>query len=185
MKSIVIYCSIVMNVLLGLSAKADTIDNFQVYLKNEIVLRESDYNTPTASWKVLTLDSSNINDTFLINYDHCAGSVAGRKIVIWNGEDILFSRSFPDYTVPFMAIPLQELTGLYNIPGNTLEMRYYDDQVQDDGVLLAAMRVDRSITSRTVKQEQKDQPVLEWAVAAIMILVLLFLVFRKMTKKPA
>lgn len=201
MKSTITCCRILAIILLiglFLPAKADTVSNFQVYLRNEIVLRESDYRPEVSSLKFLTLGPANAHDTIFVNYSHCTAGASARKIVIWNGEDILFSRSYPDKEVAaLMAIPVKDIANLYNRLANNspVVIRYYDDQVPPDGVILANMRHDNSLPPQAAKQgqspmqepvkQQQEQPVLEWAVAALMTLVLLFLVFRKMTRKPA
>lgn len=190
MKSIITCCRIIATMLLtglALPAKADTTDNFQVYLKNELVLRESDYGPEVSSQKYLVLGASNIHDTIFVNYNHCAAGASDRKIVIWHGDDILFSRSYADKdAASLMAIPVKDITGVYNRLANNggVVMRYYDDQLHPDGEILAIIHGDNTTPPQPAKQEENDQAVLEWAVAAIMTLVLLFLAFRKITRKP-
>lgn len=179
-----------MIVACALPARADTTDNFQVYLKGKVMLRESD-TQPGASYKFLVLTQSHLNDTIFINYNHCPPMVSGRKIVIWHGEDILFSRSYPDKKDgTLMAVPVKDIAGAYSMPDSngSMVMFYYDKDLPADGVVLANILVDRPEIipkprqEKYVPQEPEDASTMEWVLAGLMIIFLAVFIFRKLTK---
>jgi hypothetical protein len=188
----IILHSIFISLIIGcaLTARADTIDNFQVYLKGKIMLRESDIR-PGAPYKFLVLTQSHINDTIFVNYSHCSPAVSGRKIVIWHGEDILFSRSYPDQKDgTLMAVPIKDVAGAYNMPDSngSMVMFYYDKDLSADGVVLANILVDRSEIipkpkyEKYVPQEPDGASTMEWVLAGVMIIFSGIMIFRKLTK---
>ncbi|MBO9565707.1 MAG: hypothetical protein J7621_23225 [Niastella sp.] len=190
MKQVTLY-SIFIGILTTLApqAKADTVDNFQVYLRDKLELTEGNYHPLVSTRKALVLTLADSNETLKVNYSHCIAGAADRKIVIWQGEELLFSRSFPDKQVEStMAIPLKTIIGLYNLPDNAfLRMYYYDDR-SVDGVLIAEIRMDlpalpKSMVARA-NRKSEDQSILEWSIAGGMILVLTFMAYRKLASKP-
>lgn len=189
----VILHSILISLIIGfaLPVRADTTDNFQVYLRGEIKLRESD-TRPGAPYKFLVLTPSHFNDTIFVNYNHCSPVVSGRKIVIWYGEDIIFSRTYPDtQNDAMMAVPVKDISFPYGMLKNntgSMVMFYYDKQLPADGVVLANMLIDKSgipkpaAQEKYVPKEPEDASTMEWVLAGLMIIFLAVFIFRKLTK---
>jgi hypothetical protein len=190
MKQVTLYSIFIVTLTtLAPQVKADTVDNFQVYLRDKLELTEGNYHPVVSTRKALVLTLADSNETIKVNYSHCIAGAADRKIVIWNGEEILFSRSFPDKQVEsMMTLPLKDIAGLYNLPDNSfLRMYYYDDR-SVDGVLIAEIRMDLpdlpKPLNKSANRKSTDQSILEWSVAGGMILVLTFMAYRKLFRKP-
>ena len=128
-----------------IQAKADTTDNYQIYLNNKIVIRESDYNNPLSSTiKFLILDSTTYNDTIKINYSHCTSGALNRKIIIKDTSGkIIFNRDFPNKNEEvFMIIPVKDILGTQSVKSNsTLTMYYFDQPLLPHGVILSLIGI--------------------------------------------
>ena len=186
--------SILISVIIGyaLPARADTTDNFQVYLRDYVALRGIDNRPGAPLQKWVMLDPADINDTIYIDYNHYTVENSERRIVIWNSEDeILLSRTFPGKSAgSFMKIPVKDIAAVYNLSANNVPaiMRYYDSQLPGEGVFVAYVLNERSGSSEqaqagnTTRSVPGGTAVLEWAVVAGMILVMLIMIYRKLTK---
>ncbi len=193
MKQVILYI-VFMGVFISLApkAKADTTDNCQIYLRDYVALRGIDNRPGAPLQKWVMLDPTDINDTVYINYNHRTAENAERKIVIWNSEDeILLSRTFPGKSAgSFMRIPVKDIAAVYNLSANNVPavMRYYDSQLPAEGVFIAYVLNERSGSpeqaqvGNTTRSMPEGTAVLEWAVAAGMILVMLIMTYRKLTK---
>jgi regulator of extracellular matrix RemA (YlzA/DUF370 family) len=194
MKPITIFSFLVLvNILLtsfAMQAKADTIENYQIYLKDEIVIRESDYRNPHSTpVKFLALDQTNFNDFISVNYSHCTAGAGNRKIIIKDKDKILLSKTFPDKEEEaLMVIPVKEIYDKLNGEASSgLEMYYYDDQLSSGGELLTFLHANK-LPDNYLQERKTKRTVMGSGVIIILIASLVAIRRRKKQlaeKQPA
>jgi len=132
-------------VLWTFQTKADTTDNYQIYLKNKIAITERDYNNILSSTiKSLDLSILNYSDTIKIKYSHCSPAITNRIITITDASNkVVFARSFPNYTVDnIMALPVKDIMDTPEVKSNsTFTLHYFDQQLPKAGIMISFVRI--------------------------------------------
>jgi hypothetical protein len=128
--------------LLGsfMNAKADTIDNYQIYVGNVMVIAGSDF-YPARSANFLKLDSSNFFETLNINYSHCTAGARGRQLKLADTADrtILMWEFGDKREHRDMSIPISEILSNPAIKNNRVLRLYYTDKESPGWRLLTSI----------------------------------------------
>ncbi len=72
---------------LFLNSKADTIDNYQIYIGKTLKLTEASFNPLRSTLPFLKLDSSNYSEILNINFSHCTHGASGRQLKLTDTAD--------------------------------------------------------------------------------------------------
>src|SRR5688572_1773607 len=119
--------------LLGVTytSKADTVDNYQIYINNILVTNDSGFPKD-----FLTLDKSLYNSTLEVYFNHCSGSARDRKIVIFSkAKSRVIAWQFQDEeTISVMTIPISRICQKIK-DDDTYEIYYYDSQIKNGRLL--------------------------------------------------
>jgi hypothetical protein len=67
-KKIVLLLSILCSAFI---AKADTVDNYQIHIRNKLVLNEFGYGSSIKKVNLLILKKKNLKDSLSITFNHC------------------------------------------------------------------------------------------------------------------
>ncbi|MFZ1371541.1 MAG: hypothetical protein WAR78_14225 [Ferruginibacter sp.] len=118
--------------LCGLSntCKADTVDNYQIYIGNTRKLTEASFRPAVSQITFLTLDSSNYSDTIHINFNHCTAGASSRQIKLTDtaGNTIKVWDFGDKEQKPFMSIPIAEILTIPVIASKGSYTLYYHDR---------------------------------------------------------
>jgi hypothetical protein len=114
------------------NVKADTVDNFQIYVRNVLRMNEGGFGTAQKGINLLIFTTNNDGDSLSINYNHCVAGATQRRIkLITKSEVVLFEWNFPDKERErFMHIPIRQLLPYLQIkPDSLLALSYFDDDL--------------------------------------------------------
>lgn len=67
---------------LATHAKADTVDNYQIYIKKILVRNDSGFPPHFKNQQYISLDRSLCNESLAIYFHHCIGYIGKRKITV-------------------------------------------------------------------------------------------------------
>ncbi|MFT3980844.1 MAG: hypothetical protein QM687_10275 [Ferruginibacter sp.] len=135
--------TIIIVLLLGLhlSCKADTIDNYQLYIKGKLLLNNSGYGSASKERLILSIASSQENDSIILFYHHCTTGSGKRKARLVNASgEAIKQWSFADEAQSSgMPIPVADLSAFKNIKELSL---YYDDDRSGAGIFICFVQVE-------------------------------------------
>jgi hypothetical protein len=136
------------------AAKADTTDNFQVYIKKALVCNDAGLRYPWNKNNFITLKAGNNNETIDISFNHYSPAATNRRIkLVSPANEFLLEWDFPDKKVEnLMRISIDLVLKHQKIkPGISYHLYYYDDQL-DDGRLLMNIQVEKKPGAK-IKQQ--------------------------------
>lgn len=118
--------------LCGLSTicKADTVDNYQIYIGNTLKLTEASFRPEVSQITFLTLDTSNYSDTIHINFNHCTDGASSRQIKLTDtaGNTIKVWDFGDKEQKPLMSIPIAEILTIPAITSSGSYILSYHDR---------------------------------------------------------
>ena len=101
------------------SAKADTTDNYQLYIRGKLVQTESSFLLTSNTFNYLIIEKANSNDTISLNFNHCTNSGSNRHIkLVTFTQRIAYEWSFPN----------KEIKNMMNLP---IEQIWYNKQINN------------------------------------------------------
>jgi hypothetical protein len=144
-------------VIVGYSqtVKADTIDNFQVYIRQKLILTEKSFSPLSSKLALLELGRTNYRDTIEIHFTHCTAKASNRIIMLKDDKgNIIMKWNFADRDlIETMKIPILDIyKNVDNNPHYPLSLHYYDNQLLPTGVLIAGVILD---DLSAIKQQTK------------------------------
>ena len=123
--------------------KADTIDNYQIYIKKVLVRNDSGFPKNSKSKSYISINKSLCNETLELHFHHCTGYEGKRKVVIVDkNSNVLkeFEFTTSDYDAE-MHIPISFLCESSLIKsGLTYSLIYYDTAI-DEGRQLTDIQI--------------------------------------------
>ncbi|MBS1511466.1 MAG: hypothetical protein JST86_11535 [Bacteroidetes bacterium] len=124
-------------------AKADTVDNYQIYIKKVLVRNESGFPSNVKNKSFIKIDKALCNETLELHFHHCTGYEGKRKVVIADkSSGVLkeFEFTTSDYDAA-MLIPISILCESSWIKsGVTYSLIYFDTMI-DKGRHLTDIQV--------------------------------------------
>ena len=114
-----------------MNSVADTVDNFQLFIRNKQVLNEAGKGSALKRVNLLIIKKPNLEDSIHLNYHHCTGGTTNRKIkLVDSANTVLYEWSFPDeIDARTMNIPIKELYAKAKM--KFLSLYYYDDRIEN------------------------------------------------------
>lgn len=125
------------------SIPVDTIDNYQIYIDDKMVLARSEYGLPNRD--TIHLDEGNALSVLYVTYNHCTHMPGERRIMLRNGINgvQLANLVFPAKTsdIP-MRISIADIwkNQLVN-PSIGIRLEYFDSQLPASGKLLVILKL--------------------------------------------
>ena len=169
---------------LNTNCKADTIDNYQIYIGKTLKLTEASFNPLSSTLPFLKLDSSNYSETININFSHCTHGASGRQLKLTDTADkIIIIWEFGDKEQkPIMSIPINEILTNAAISSNSSFKLYYVDKEYPVWRLLTSVFVGQlDIEKKENKSPSNkfDKTTLLYIVAVLIIVFLVFIVVQQ------
>ena len=169
---------------LNTNCKADTIDNYQIYIGKTLKLTEASFNPLSSTLPFLKLDSSNYSETININFSHCTHGASGRQLKLTDTADkIIIIWEFGDKEQkPIMSIPINEILTNAAISSNSSFKLYYVDKEYPVWRLLTSVFVGQlDIEKKENKSPSNkfDKTTLLYIVAVLTIVFLVFIVVQQ------
>ena len=169
---------------LNTNCKADTIDNYQIYIGKTLKLTEASFNPLRSTLPFLKLDSSNYSETININFSHCTHGASGRQLKLTDTADkIIIIWEFGDKEQkPIMSIPINEILTNAAISSNSSFKLYYVDKEYPVWRLLTSVFVGQlDIEKKENKSPSNkfDKTTLLYIVAVLIIVFLVFIVVQQ------
>lgn len=124
-------------------SKADTVDNYQLYINNILVRNDSGFPNKSNQSNFLTLDKAVYNTTIDIYFNHCTGGATNRRIIVVSrNKRNIIGWQFPDEnTQPLMRVPISRIRDKIKTSDTEFyELYYYDDQTKE-GRLLTRFKI--------------------------------------------
>lgn len=112
------------------TCKADTVDNYQIYIGKTLKLAGSEFQVPEQEFSFLKLDTSNYTDTIHINYSHCTTGASNRQLKLTDkaGNTLKVWEFGDKYEQPLMSIQIGEILSHPAIINNGSYKLYYQDR---------------------------------------------------------
>jgi hypothetical protein len=134
-----------------LSANADTVDNFQIKIRNKLLLNESGFGSALPTRNLLILKQSDRDDILTITYSHCTRGVDNRKIILKDSSGtVLYVWSFhPESTRPEMGIPISNIIDL--IRDRSFFSLFYSDSLSKEEIFLSLLEIDNKNHQNVLK----------------------------------
>jgi len=125
-----------------LSANADTVDNFQIKIRNKLLLNESGLGSALPNIKLLILKQSDRNEILTVTYYHCTGGVENRKLILKDsaGTVVYVWNFHPESSRAKMGIPISQIIAL--IRDRSLFSLSYSDSFSKDEINLSLLETD-------------------------------------------
>ena len=169
---------------LNTNCKADTIDNYQIYIGKTLKLTEASFNLLSSTLPFLKLDSSNYSETIKINFSHCTHGASGRQLKLTDTADkIIIIWEFGDKEQkPIMSIPINEILTNAAISSNSSFKLYYVDKEYPVWRLLTSVFVGQlDIEKKENKSPSNkfDKTTLLYIVAVLTIVFFVFIVVQQ------
>ena len=169
---------------LNTNCKADTIDNYQIYIGKTLKLTEASFNPLRSTLPFLKLDSSNYSETIKINFSHCTHGASGRQLKLTDTADkIIIIWEFGDKEQkPIMSIPINEILTNAAISSNSSFKLYYVDKEYPVWRLLTSVFVGQlDIEKKENKSPSNkfDKTTLLYIVAVLTIVFFVFIVVQQ------
>ena len=120
----------------GLRALADTVDNYQIHLRDKVVVRE-------VGDKFLQLDESDRNETIRINYNRCVPYRGDRRLFVKDVDGkILWQRLFTGNDGAYqMEVPVADWLSCGDETSRPARLLYLEEGATDS-IRLAILQVD-------------------------------------------
>ena len=169
---------------LNTNCKADTIDNYQIYIGKTLKLTEASFNPLRSTLPFLKLDSSNYSETININFSHCTHGASGRQLKLTDTADkIIIIWEFGDKEQkPIMSIPINEILTNAVISSNSSFKLYYVDKEYPVWRLLTSVLVGQLDIEKKEKKSGSnkfDKTTLLYIVAVLIIVFFVFIVVQQ------
>lgn len=121
---------LVVTLVLSSTCKADTTDNYQIYIGKILKLAGSEFQVPEQKFSFLKLDTSNYTDTIHINYSHCTAGASSRQIKLTDtaGNTVKVWEFGDKYEQPLMSIRIGDILSHPAIISNGSYKLYYQDR---------------------------------------------------------
>lgn len=173
--------------LIGLSgnALADTIDNYQIHLRDKIVVRET-------GDKLLRLDESNKDDKLQINYNHCSPYHGDRRLFVKDAEgNVIWRQLYMENDTTYqMEVEVADWLSCGSERARPARLLYVEEG-NKDSILLANLDVayvKKAVVDMSVFEYEFSTPTkilisLCLASFAIVIVVMRVKAFRNRNKK--
>lgn len=115
---------------LSTTCKADTVDNYQIYIGKTLKWAGSEFHVPDQKFSFVTLDTSNYSDTIHINYSHCTAGASNRQLKLTDtaGNTVKVWEFGDKYEKPLMSIRIGEILSHPAIVSNGSYKLYYQDR---------------------------------------------------------
>jgi len=165
------------------TAKADTVDNFQVYIGQKLILTEKSFNPLSSKLASLALDSTNYRDTIVINFNHCTAGASHRIVMLKDIEgNVIRKWSFPDKElIDAMKIPILDIyDNVDDKLKDFLSLHYYDNQLSLSGILIAAVSLDDlSIIKKKPTKKIIENYIIFWAGGLVVVAIVALFIKRR------
>lgn len=118
----------------SISAKADTIDNYQIYIRKVLVRNDSGFPGNQKNQSFIEIDNSLLNDSLEVHFNHCMNSVGKRRIVVvdTNSTKIKVFDFVTTYERRGMYIPISFFCNDPQIKtGISYSLIYYEDEMKE------------------------------------------------------
>jgi hypothetical protein len=135
---------------LSFTCRADTVDNYQIYIGNTLKLTEASFHPAVSQITFLTLDTSNYLDTIHINFNHCTAGASSRQIKLTDtaGNTIKVWDFGDKEQKPLMSIPIAEILTIPAITSRGSYILYYHDREYSYWQLLTPVVIAETATKK-------------------------------------
>ncbi len=163
-----------------INCKADTVDNYQIYIGKTLKLTEASFNPLRSTLPFLQLDSSNYSEIININFNHCTHGASGRQLKLTDTADkTIMAWEFGDKEEkPLMSIPINEILTNLSINTNSSYKLYYVDKEYPVWRLLTSVFVGQKDIRNTEAKFSSFKFDKTFLFYAIGVLTVIFLIYR-------
>jgi hypothetical protein len=173
---------IMATVTCGLSTdcKADTVDNYQIYIGKTLKLTETSFNPLSSTIPLLKLDSSIFFETININFNHCTHGASDRQLKLTDtaNKTIMIWKFGDKEQKPLMGIPINEILTNPAISSNSSFNLYYVDKEYPVWQLLTYVSVGQINTDKKELKGSTERFDTKLLLIGFSILTILFLIFK-------
>jgi hypothetical protein len=130
--------STVLFTLTSAYVKADTTDNYQIYIKNILIRTEAHFMAAANDHPFLIFDKANYSDTLKVDFNHCTRGETNRQLKITDLQgNTLLEWNFPDKIIQeSMNIPIGQIIGNSLLKRDIYyKLVYYDNQTTQGATL--------------------------------------------------
>lgn len=116
--------------IINSTCKADTIDNYQIYIGKTLKLTEKTFNPSNSKSSLIKLDSSNYQEMININLSHCVHGETGRQLKLSDTSNkiIMIWELGNKEQLSTMSIPIIDILTNKAVEQNSLLELYYRDK---------------------------------------------------------
>jgi hypothetical protein len=135
---------------LSSTSKADTVDNYQIYIGKALKLTEASFHPAVSKFTFLTLDTSNYSDTIHVNFNHCTAGASSRQFKLTDtaGNTIKVWDFGDKEQKPLMSIPIAEILTIPAITSRGSYILYYHDREYSYWQLLTPVVIAETATKK-------------------------------------
>ncbi len=154
----IFFIAVIVTCGLNTTCRADTIDNYQIYIGKTLKLTEASFNPLRSTLPFLELDSSNYFETININFNHCTHGASSRQLKLTDTADkpIMIWEFGDKEDKSLMSIPISEILKNPSIKNNSSLKLYYVDNEYPVWRLLTSVFV-RQITIKPVQSSSSSK----------------------------
>jgi len=164
---------------LSTTCKADTVDNYQIYIGNTLKLTEASFRPAVSQITFLTLDRSNYSDTIHINFNHCTAGANSRQIKLTDtaGNTIKVWDFGDKEQKPFMSIPIAEILTIPAITSKGSYTLYYHDREYSYWQLLTPVVIAETATKKAAVNSpfiDSGSTYLFYGIGALLVVIVVY-----------
>lgn len=167
--------ALILSVGLSADCKADTIDNYQIYIGKDLKITEASFNPLYSTIPFIKLDSSNFTDTLSINLSHCTNGASGRQLKLTDTSNhTIMLWDFGDKSQKsLMSIPISEIMTAKRVKNFNSLLLYYVDKEYPIWRLLTPVAI-RQVTFRN-KDEKAGLQKFNNKIVVYLLLIFIFI----------
>lgn len=179
--------TVVMGAVFNTRCRADTVDNFQIYIGKELKLTERNLSVLSSTMPVLSLDSSNYGEQLNIYYYHCSATSDNRqlKLVDDAGNTVMSWRLGSNLQQPLMSIPIREIFLNPAVARNSSFVLRYTDNGNPDWTLLASVYVGNYVIPQKTEKtalSNFQKSLLAYGIASLVLIFASYKVTQRLRK---
>ncbi|WP_276483360.1 hypothetical protein [Paraflavitalea pollutisoli] len=120
----------------SMTVKADTVDNYQIYLRDSLVGNEQDRGG-------VVLRAAHIDDTLKIIYIHCGMYYGERKLVLKDDHGkVVLQVVYPELQLGMMVLPVRQIALALQKQPHVGTLKFFDGYFRENGAWITQIRVD-------------------------------------------
>lgn len=171
-------------IFISLSAMADTVDHYQLYIGDKLMLRGSEAMVEPQALQVIPLDSSLLDETIRFFYTHCSPGTGKRQLVLTMLHDTIPLLRWDFANDPGeMRIPIREILRYEKLEaGASLTLYYFDEQVRA-GKAIAGFAIINVFPNKPVKKSSSSSILYILIPAVLLPMIITTMIIQRKKKR--